>query len=372
MKKTDIKGLSKEQSEAIFGQIAKLAGETFLNMDLSRDLVKAAQMLLLKDSLSQDPAEITQEFVANTLFPRAVNSVFADYQIYCHRYSLSKTQDPNLSEDIAQEAVKLLLSSPKRVENIGAWLIQVTYNLLRAHYKESKKEKKLYQELSLEAGSYEKWLKSEDLMELKELDSAMVEEMLKSDEYQQYHEIISFDSIKDYAAAHNISEEVAQKRKERARRNLKSMVLLSLGWRDTPSILDYNQYNAIRKFIREVPKVLKGEEEAEWIKSLNSDHIEAVRTIKTIADWGIKTLGERNYRITLFAFLEDRKPLGITFNIVLSKRNSVSVQSCLVNTLAAKLAVDAKVRVPVNRGMSMWTFEEITTLLKKIHIAPLA
>ena len=367
MKTSNTEGMSKEQSDAIFGQIARLAKETFCNMDLSSDLVKAAQMLLLKISLSQNPPEITQDFVTNFLFPKAVNSVFGGYQKDCFRFSLSKTQDGYLSDDIAQEAIKLLLLSKKKIKSISAWLIQVTYNLLCAHYEKVKKDKELYQKLSLEASSYEKWLKSEDLMGLKELDHTMVEEILKSDEYREYQKIISFNSIKDYAAAHNIGEKSAQKKKNIALRNLKSMVLLGLGWRDTPEILDYNQYYAIRKFIIEVQRMLSGDEEIEWLKSLSPEQAETVKSITKIADWGISEMGERNFRLSLFTLLENRQPFLLTFHIILSMRNSISIQSCKVNEHAATLTAPANVRVPKNRGRVSWTYEEIITLLRKIE-----
>ncbi len=362
---SDIKNMSKEQSDAIFGQIARLAREIFSNMDLSSDLVKAAQMLLLKSSMPQDPAEITKEFIADSLFPRAVDSVFAAYQQDCYRFSLSKTQDDYLSNDIAQEAIKLLLLSPKKVENTGAWLIQVTYNLLRAHYKESKKEKKLYQELSLEASSYEKWLKSEDLMDLKELDSAMVEEILKSDEYHEYHEIISYGSAKAYAAAHNISEKSAQKKKNKARRNLRSMVLLGLGWRVSSGILDHRQYNAIRKFILEVQRMLSGDKDIVWLKSLSPEQAETVKKVEVIADWGISATGERSYNLSMFTIIEDSQPFLFTFNIVLNKRNIISIQDCKVNKYVASLMVPAKVRLPTEKGEFIWTHAEIISLLKR-------
>lgn len=109
MKQAYTADISQEQSEAVFGQIAQLATQTFSYMDLSSDLVKAAQVQLLESSISQDSAELTQDFVANTLFPKAVDNVFAGYQKDCYRFSLSKTQDADLSDDIAQEAIKLLL-----------------------------------------------------------------------------------------------------------------------------------------------------------------------------------------------------------------------------------------------------------------------
>ncbi len=362
---SDIKSMSKEQSDAIFGQIAWLAREIFSNMDLSSDLIKAAQMLLLKSSMPQDPAEITKEFIADSLFPKAVDSVFAAYHRSCTRFCLSRTQDDNLSEDVAQEAIRLLLLSPKKVDNIGAWLIQVTYNLLCAHYKESEKDKELYQKLSLEASSYENWLTSSDLMVLKDLSPALVDQLLKSDEYQRYYEIISYDNIKDYAAFHNVSVKTAQKRKEVAHRNLRSMVLLSFGWRDSPNILNYNQYYAIQKFIREVIRMCSGDEDVQWLKSLSPEQAKDVKNIKEITEWGIVATGERSFKLYMFTMFGDGQPFMITFNIAMNERNSISIQSCKVNQLYMTVPDSVKARVPMDKGRAIWNYKQIISLLKE-------
>ncbi len=364
MKQDYIADIGQEQSDAIFGQIAQLAAQTFSNMDLSSDLVNAAQMQLLDSSMPQDPAKLTQEFVANSLFPKAVDDVFAGYQKDCYRFSMYKTQDADLSNDIAQEAIKLLLLSPRKVENINAWLIQVTYNLLCAHHGKTEKELKLYNRLSLESQSYAKWLESGDPMELKELDPTLMEKLLDTDEYRQYHELTTFESLRDFATAHDISEKVAQKRKEKIIRNLKSKALLSMGWRDTPGILDYNQYNAIRKFIREMLKTLGGDGKIEWLRHLSPEQAKEVKRIKNILDWGISMRGENRYQLLLFTLFEDKEPFAITFNIVMNERNSISIQDLKVNQVAGSFKLPPDMRIPVDKGRVLWNYQEIMSLLK--------
>ena len=361
---SDKKGISQEQLDAISAQISELAEQRFVNLNLSADLVEAAQMQLLGSSVPQDPAKITQDYITNTLFPRSVDSVFAAYQQDCFRFCLSKTQDGHLSDDIAQEAIKLLLLSKKKIKTIGAWLMQVTYNLLCRHYKGLEKEAQLYERLSLEATTFEKWLESGDLMELKELDAALAEQLLQSDEYQQYHEVNSYGNIKDYAAANKISEATARKRKEVALRNLKSIALRGMGWRDSPGILNYNQYHAIQKFIREVIKMCSGDEDVKWIKSLNREYAEEVKNIKFIAKWGISAIGNLRFRLRLFTIFEDGKPFMLTFVIELSKINSVSILDVTVNQLAGKHPVSDTVFIPKEKGKSGLTYEQIVSLLE--------
>ena len=365
MKQVNIDDISQEQNDAIFGHIAQLAAQTFRNMDLSADLVKAAQMQLLKSSLPQDPAEITQDFIANSVFPKAVNSVFAGYQQDCYRFCLSKTQDTELSGDIAQEAIKLLLLSKNKVESISAWLIQVTYNLLCDHYGKSEKERKLYNRLALETKSYEKWLVSGDPMELKELDPATMEKLLDSEEYQEYHELMSYASLKDFAAAHDISEKVAQKRKEKIVRNLKSKALLSMGWNASPGILNYNQYNSIRRFIREMLKTIGGEEEIEWLKHLSPEQTQDVRKIKNIIDWGIAMTGDRRFKLFLFTLFEDEQPFLVTFHITMDQRNSISIQDFRVNQLLGSFKQAPISGLPMDKGRAIWGHNEVMALLKE-------
>ncbi|HAN40327.1 MAG TPA: hypothetical protein DCQ12_00160 [Candidatus Cloacimonas sp.] len=361
---SDNKGISQEQLEAINAQISALAAEQFVNLNLSAGLVEAAQMLLLGKSAPQDSAEITEDYITNTLFPRAVENVFEKYRKNCFRICLSKTQNIDLSEDIAQEAISLLLSSENRVENAGAWLAKVTYNLLHAHYKNTKKEAQLYERLSLEATTFEKWIELGDLLELKELDAALAEQLLKSDEYRQYQEIDSYNNIKDYAAANKISVATARKRKERARRNLKAKALRGMGWQSSPKILNFNQYFAIQKFIREVLRVCSGDKDVKWMKSLSREYAEAVKNIKFIAKWGISAIGNLRFRLRLFTIFEDGKPFMLTFIIELSKRNSISILDVTVNQFAGKHPVPDTVFIPKDKGKSGLTYEQIMSRLK--------
>ena len=356
--------LSQQQGEAIFGQIAELSAQTFRNIDLSATLVEAAQVLLLKNTFPQDAAEFTPEFVANTLFPKAVTRVFTAYQMDCFRFCLAKTQDPEISEDIAQEALKLLLQSPNKIDCVGAWLMQVTYNLLCKHYEETQKEELMYLKLSLEATAYEKWLMSGDPMELKELSPDVVDLLLKTEEYRQYHELTSFDNLKEYAAAQNITTKVAQKRKEKIYRNLKSLSLRLMGWKDTPAILDNKQYSAMRKFMRELLKELRGDEEPDWLNLLSPEHKEAVKRIRHIMDWNISMTGERKFKLPIFTIFEDGEPFLFTFNITLSDRNSVSIQDCKVNKHIESFKPPENFRIPIDKGRAMLSYEDIMTLLK--------
>ncbi|MGB4310078.1 MAG: hypothetical protein WBI94_07335 [Candidatus Cloacimonadaceae bacterium] len=361
---SDNKGISQEQLEAISAQISALAAEQFVNLNLSAGLVEAAQMLLLEGSTSQDSAEITEDYITNTLFPRAVENVFEKYRKNCFRICLSKTQNIDLSEDIAQEAISLLLSSENRVENAGAWLAKVTYNLLNKHYKDLEKDEQLHNQLSLEDSSLENWLTSGDLRFLKDFNPTLVDQLTQSDEYRQFQEIDSYDKIKDYAAANKISVATARKRKERARRNLESITLRGLGWRDSPKILNFNQYFAIQKFIREVLRVCSGDKDVKWMKSLSREYAEAVKNIKFIAKWGISAIGNLRFRLRLFTIFEDGKPFMFTFIIELSKRNSISILDVTVNQFAGKHPVPDTVFIPKDKGKSGLTYEQIISRLK--------
>jgi hypothetical protein len=321
-------------------------------------------MLLLEGSTSQDSAEITEDYITNTLFPRAVENVFEKYRKNCFRICLSKTQNIDLSEDIAQEAISLLLSSENRVENAGAWLAKVTYNLLNKHYKDLEKDEQLHNQLSLEDSSLENWLTSGDLRFLKDFNPTLVDQLTQSDEYRQFQEIDSYDKIKDYAAANKISVATARKRKERARRNLESITLRGLGWRDSPKILNFNQYFAIQKFIREVLRVCSGDKDVKWMKSLSREYAEAVKNIKFIAKWGISAIGNLRFRLRLFTIFEDGKPFMFTFIIELSKRNSISILDVTVNQFAGKHPVPDTVFIPKDKGKSGLTYEQIISRLK--------
>jgi hypothetical protein len=223
----------------------------------------------------------------------------------------------------------------------------------------------LYEQLSLEAATFEKWMASDDPLELRELSPAMVDEILKTDEYLQYDELMSFKTLKDFADAHAISEKVAQKRKEKIIRNLKSMIMLGLGWHDTPVILDYNQYNAIRKFMREVLKMLSGDEEIEWLKALTPEQIEILKQVKILADWTISMVKKHKYMLLFFTILDDGKPFLMTFDIVMDERNSISIQNFRINKHLASYTAPPNLRIPMEKGRAIWSFKQIISLLDK-------
>ena len=361
---SDNKGISQEQLEAINAQISALAAEQFVNIDLSSELVEAAQMQLLGKSAPQDSAEITEDYITNTLFPRAVENVFESYRKNCFRICLSKTQNIDISEDIAQEVIRLLLSSKGRIESVGAWLVGTTYKLLHKHYDKTENEELLFLKLALEPTSFENWLTSSDLMWLKDFNPALVDQLTQSDEYKQYQELTSYDNIEEYADKNSISLKTAQKRKERVGRNLSSLILRGMGWRDSPMVLNHKQYESIQRFIRGVQRICSGDKEVKWIKSLSPEHAEDVRRVKSILDWGITSIGKLKFRLQLFTIFDDGQPFMITFNITLNERNSISILDVTVNQFADKHPVSDKVFIPRDNGKSSLTYEQIISRLK--------
>jgi len=261
-------------------------------------------------------------------FPKAVEDVFNYYQKVSFQYCLTKTHDHNLSEDTSQEAIRQLLSSKHTINDVYSWLIQVTHNLLCKRYEFRAKEKDLYNLLCMETTFFQNVIASGYTIDIEGLNPRIKKEILASQEYHDYEAMLSFDSIKDYASSLNVREKVAQKRKERAIRNLRSKILLEIGWQASREILSYNQYNAIQKFIRELLTIGRSDKDVKQRSKFYPKLAQVMNGIERIDDWGITMVGNRRFRLHVFHLSQGNQPIIATFFIILNPRNHVSVENC--------------------------------------------
>ena len=71
-----------------------------------------------------------------------INEVVQEFYEFLKAYIIKKTNDINLAEDIVQEVMLKLVESHKKnieVNNIKAWLFQVTRNTIADYYNKNKK-----------------------------------------------------------------------------------------------------------------------------------------------------------------------------------------------------------------------------------------
>lgn len=346
----------------MIGLIRELSSQSFTYLNLLDDIANSVLVKFFKASYSTDQAAPSTEYIMS-VFPKAIEEVFNYYQKVSYQYCYSKTYDHVLSEDTSQEAIRQMLSSKSNIKEIYPWLRKVTHNLLCKYYENRVKERELFDKLSKEASVFQSFISSEQGIQISGLNPSLKQEILDSPEYKVYEQAISFSNIRDYAAWLKVSDKVAQKRKERAVRDLRSKILLAMGWEASRDILNYNQYNAIQKFNRELLRVGCGSGDGDdghrWIPNLR--HV--MHGIERIDDWGITMVGNRKFRLHVFHLTQDKRPLIATFFIVLDERNHITVEDSKKHENIRSYTIPANVQIPKEMGKSLWSYEKIISLL---------
>ena len=362
MKEIDYISMNKKRYDDVIGFISELTSQRFCYLNLSDDIANTILVRLMKSSAFVDTPGIPDNFIKSA-FPKAVEDVFNYYQRVSFQYCLTKTHDHSLSEDTSQEAIRQLLSSNHNVNDVYSWLRQVTHNLLCMHYEFRAKEKDMYNLLCMETTFFQNVITSGNTIDIEGLNPRIKKEILASQEYHDYEAMLSFDSIKDFASSQNVSEKVAQKRKERAIRNLRSKILLEIGWQASREILSYNQYNAIQKFIRELMRMGRSDTDIKQRNKFYPKLAQVMDGIDRIDDWGITMVDNRRFRLHVFHLSQGNQPIIATFFIVLNERNHVSVESCKKNEIIGAHPIPANIQIPKEMGKALWSYEKIISLL---------
>lgn len=363
MKELEYISMSKKRYDEVIEYASEFTSQRFCYLNLSEDLASYLMARLIKSPALTDPIGFPADFIESVL-PRALEDVFNYYHRISFQFCLAKTQDLSLSEDISQEVIKQMLSSKNEIKNVSTWIRQVTHNLLCKHYQFIAKERELYSMLCAELTTLQSIMTSENTNNIEGLNPQAQKEIIASKEYRDYSAILTFDSIKDYASSLHISEKVAQKRKDKAIRNLRSKILLAIGWEVSRKILNYNQYNAIQKFIRTLLKAGHSAGNTQLKRKIDPKLAQVMKGIERIDDWGITMMDNCRFRLHIFHLSHDKQPILITFFIVLNERNHVRVENCKKNEFIEAHPIPSKLQIPKEMGRSLWTYEKIISMMK--------
>lgn len=362
MKEIDFISMNKKRYDYIIGYIRELTSQRFCYLNLSDDIANTILVKLMKSPAFYEPKGQFADLIKAS-FPKAVEDVFNYYQKVSYQYCYTKTHEHTLSEDTSQEAIRQLLSSNRKINDVYYWLRQVIHNLLCKYYEDKAKQIELSDMLMRESSVMQSYISPDDSIELDGLDPSLKKGIIESSEYKEHERAISFQSIKEYAQWLKVSEKVAQKRKGRAIRNLKAKILLAMGWEDSRDILNFNQYNAIQRFIRTLLKIGRSEDDCA-ARKIDPQLQQAMQGIERIDDWGITMAGNRRFRLHLFHLTQEKTPLAATFYIVLDERNHIRVEDSKQHKKIVPHPIPANIRIPKEMGKSMWTYEIIISLLK--------
>ena len=359
MEQTIFDTINENQYDAIVNKVKELSTRRFQYLNLANDLTNFILMQILKDFQANFSEEIIHK-----QFRKAIEKLFHYYYNSSFKYCYFKTRDHNLSEDIAQEAIRQLLISKNNIDDVNAWLRHVTYNLLCKHFRAQNKEKKLYEEFCREAAVSEKIMINDCSSVIDALSEEKKQGILATLEYENYQSLLSFVNLSDYADSKGLSRAVAQKRKDRIIRDLRAKILLAMGWEATTEILSFGQYNTVLRFIRNLPLTAKNDQAGEHRKKYPIGLGDLLAGVEKIDDWGITMVGNLRFRLLLFHLAAAQGPVLITFHIVLDHRNTITVENFHKNDLAATHPIPANVRIPKQMGKALWSYERIVSLLE--------
>ncbi len=364
MQQRNVGQIDRDSYDEITSFFRETSAELFQYLEIAEDLVNQGYLLILKKGEAQD---MDQQQLTE-LFPQIVEKVFAEYRRLCFGYCLGKTQDPEIAGDIAQETIAQLLASRLPIRNIRRWIRQVAHNLLCAYYQENHQDRVLYKKLGIESDIAHQILENEELPAPELLADLLPEELKSSPDYQEYLILKQYSSLEDYALAQNISYDVAKRRSKKLLRDLGAKTLLALGWEDGPGILDFNQYRAIQKFMREILSIAPADGGSPDAKASSHKYdvlAELMQSFPKIDDWGIVMLGQRRYRLTIFHRTEAKEPHFATITIRLTARNSIEIIEGRKNRMAGVFKLPANMPLLMEKGKAVLTFEEIKDLIDR-------
>jgi DNA-directed RNA polymerase specialized sigma24 family protein len=354
--------LDSKAYQSALNTIRDLCGTMYAELDIFKD---AANFIILQMMKSADSSKFDDKNL-RLMFPRLIQDLFEQYRMNSFNYCLVRIRDPEVAEEIAQEAIFQLLSTKTRVSNVPAWLRQVTHNLLCAYYKQKKADASLYHQLKDEEQQMQDILNNSFHTVIDSLSRKDMQEILQSREYKDYEGIIQHPGLQDFARAEGISYEAAKKRRAKAFRDIKALLLKTLGWENTQEILNYNQYQAIQKFIRALLDFIENKTDSFTQDPAMDAKLKGIlNKVITILEWEIFSNSEGGWNIVLVCNQGEETPLIATINIQMNKRNQISLQDCKRNELAAIMDCPVDIVIPTNKGKCEMSLEDLQAFIKQ-------
>ncbi len=352
--------MDNETYDLIVEQLSCMVQGSFGHLNILDEVANSMLIRIIKMPL------IDEEFssTVTALYPQVIEDLFANYHNTAYKYCLHRTYQADLSNDIAQETIYLLLTSKQLINKAEFWIRKVAHNLLCEHYKSLKNERKLYRDLLNEASLIKQIINNSEEFSFSDHEQIIPKSVLSGRNYASYLELKQYDSLADYAKAKSISYEAAKSISKTINRNLKSEILLALGWQASPDILDYRQYRSIQSFIRNLLAIICAAEIGLGdLHRLHPDLPKALEGYKSVEDWGISMLGERKFRLYLMHLGTDPIPLMTTIIVTINRRNHIKVESCKRNQHAGSHNIPANLLIPKEKGRALWPYDRIVSLL---------
>ncbi len=262
---------------------------------------------------------------------KTVEGYFVELRLYCFKYAIEITSNPELAEDIAQESIQALLQSANQIEFVKGWLKTTTINKARQSIKNTKREELIIQKI------HDSKLDDPDPNTINEADlyrdlpSVDVRKLLSRKDYKDYQRIKKYKNLKEYAKAEGLSYQTAREHSHKIRTNLKAAYFRSKGWIDGSEILDYRLLLNFKQFLNRMIEVFGAKQEGKFTKNsirMNiQDVYEVFDGVTSMADWGVAVTGQGKYKLNL-CFASPDTLVMITLHVLVNKANRIILQNC--------------------------------------------
>lgn len=174
---------------------------------------------------------------------------------YALAMNMMKNHDD--AEDVAQNTLIQFINT-EDIQNAEAWTKKVTHNLVVEKFRDHKKNLNISHKLNVnESEEEETTRKKKELLDFNHLTQEKIKKYLNPEERLIFKEFRNADfNIKKYAEIHYLSYNIALKRIQKLRKNLKAAYLKDNG-HELTSTLTISQWNTIYSMVRR--KFLKKE-----------------------------------------------------------------------------------------------------------------
>jgi hypothetical protein len=355
--------LSESLYSEMLDKIASNNRSVFSGINLGNDVENS----LLLSWISQPVETVSVEQFIDNQYPRIIESYFSELRNQCFQFCLSRTQQFETAEDIAQEVMMQLLTSKQVISNIRPWLMKVTHNLICKHYQNNTDDRQMHQQLEIENHVLSEILSASSLKDISLKTFRQIPELCNSPACSAVMELFQYKTLHNYAEAKGISKQQAKQTSKELKRDFKALCLKHFGWEDSPDILSYNQVKSIQRYLRQlIHHITQDNSQSLRKNSILLDQAAMYETLEgfsTIDDWGINSIGENKFSIHIFRLDDNGDPLCASITICIKDNNRIITETCKLNPSVAILTIPENIIIPKDKGRSTLTFEQIKSLL---------
>ena len=329
---------------------------------ITDELVSRVSLRLLEASLQGQPGPGWEN-----IYRREVESYFAELFAHCQRQAVRLAGDPEAAADICQDCLKELLSTRNKIVCVKAWICQVAHNKAVGKIRQEHRDRALLSELR----SLPDIPEPDGLDQPAKMDKKQLRKLLSRADYSLWLRLCAHKTLKDYAHAEGISYQTAKNRKRRIRMNLRSAWLRGQGWADSSRVLNYGEFNAIRRLIGRVlatfgtSSAKASPDQRGRIKNPSLE--EAFKGVGKIHEWTVSLLDEGGFSLLLIG-IRDSLPVPVRLKIRLDRAHRVRIFDCQVYKLLATAPVGGARVLTEASGRVKLSYEELLRLVPKFTV----